>query len=219
MDSMLRSPQRTAALLTLGWVFGVGSPAQTMVEYGHLAGGAANAASSMRKASPAGPLGKLRGSLSDASGAPSGNPSFGSLEGGAPASKTLARGAGEPLAVVRVDWGADASQSAFQASSAETSPSEDVLEQEAEEAVFDPRSAGLEHGMEIGEVSKILGDPVIRTAGLAGRGYDEKVLYDLPTGGRVVVYAADGRARDFWASPSAKKSPQKILPAMGSVIP
>jgi hypothetical protein len=73
--------------------------------------------------------------------------------------------------------------------------------------------------MDVSEVMKILGDPYVRTRGLAGRGYDEKALYRLESGWRVTVYASHGRALDFLASPDPEKEKESVLPERGSVVP
>jgi hypothetical protein len=124
------------------------------------------------------------------------------------------------LTVVRTDWGSDASRpaSAPPSEPTKTTPSEVVLEVRGRDP-FNPADAGLEAGMEIAEVSKILGDPLIRTAGLAGRGYDEKAIYQLPTGWRVTVFASHGRAREFVGTWQGEKSVETLLPRIASVIP
>jgi hypothetical protein len=191
-----------------------------MTEYGHLAGSAAKAAASMKNASPRGVFAGVQDTVGAHAGKRSQNRPFASL-GGAPgaARKTHEPAPGEALAIVRVDWGADSSQSASQPAVAETTRRYDVLDSEIENEAFDAGEAGLERGMAIQEVSKILGDPIMRTAGLAGRGYDEKALYQHAEGWRITVYASHGRVRDFTAFRDAEKSTQKFLPVSGSVIP
>ena len=205
--------------LALAAFYADGAFAQTMTEYGHLAGGAAKAATSLRKASPAGSLQKLESALGGSRQANPNRP-FASLDTPVgPAGQRPEPAPGETLSVVRVDWGADSSQPPAEPAAPETALSPDVLESAEEKESFDAKKAGLETGMTVAEVSKILGDPAIHTAGLAGRGYDEKALYQLEAGWRVTVYASNGRVRDFTAVRDAKKSAQKNLSPSGSVIP
>jgi hypothetical protein len=73
--------------------------------------------------------------------------------------------------------------------------------------------------MQVAEVTKILGDPEVRAAGLDGRGYDDKLLYRLSGDWRVTVLASRGRAIAFLPAPAPKKSSNELLQKKDSVIP
>ncbi len=197
-------------------------PAQTMLEYGHLSAGAGVSSSAARKSSPAAALERMKASLSGQS--PSKVSPWGASASTPPAfaegsSQAPSRSSGDLLTVVRIDWGSDVSQSASEEVNPKTELSPHVLDSPVRELAFDLAAAGLYAGMETTEVSKILGDPSIRTSGLAGRGYDEKLLYQLSSGWKIVVFAARGRALEFLSSPAAQKRAQNVLRADSSVIP
>jgi hypothetical protein len=122
------------------------------------------------------------------------------------------------LAVARTEWGPASTPAAAEVVAPATVSAPVVLERPADPPSFDLAEAGLEPGMNVEEVSKILGDPSIRTRGLAGRGYDEKVLYQLPTGWRIMVFAARGRAQHFQPSWMGADSPETFLSSEASVI-
>ena len=212
MSLQRRSFPPFAAALFLGASL---TGAQTLTEYGHLTAGAAKGAGALRSTAPVDALAKVKGRLSRPRAFESA-----SLSPVSTPSQAAKMAPPNLLTVVRTDWGSDASRpaSAPPSEPAKTTPSEVVLEVRGADR-FNPADAGLEAGMEIAEVSKILGDPSIRTAGLAGRGYDEKAIYQLPTGWRITVFASHGRAREFVGTREGEKSVETLLPRIASVIP
>lgn len=196
-------------------VAGSPAPAQTMVEYGHMTAGAAKGAAGLRKASPAGSMRRLGDALSSPRTA-SGRRSAG------PADAPLAsvRYPAAPLTVLRVDWDG---QDGLEGPESETSQKNFVLESEPRPAAAPAppglSERGLIRGMTLSEVSKILGDPSIRAAGLQGRGYDQKLLFALSEGWRVTVFALRGRVTAFLPSAAPQKSARNVLQASDSVIP
>ena len=207
---------RFASLLVALALASVDATSQTMVEYGHMAAGAAKGASAMRKASPAGSLRSLDRALS---GNRASSSSGDSRTGVTAASRTV-RFDPQPLTVLDVNWGPEA---AVEASDPETSQKKVVLEprEPAEPARRRPdlESKGLREGMPIQEVSNFLGDAAIRTGGLDGRGFDEKRLYRLPDGWQVMVFASRGRVTSYLTSPAPQKTAQNILRSEDSVVP
>jgi hypothetical protein len=201
----------------LGTVFG--ASAQTMVEYGHLGAGAATGAAGLRKASPASTFGRVGSSLRRGAETAPWHPMTASATspGGAP--NAAAAPLNQPLTVLRAQWGPASDPPASEAAVSNSEPPRHDSSRDEPKAAFDPSAAGLQPGMDLAQVVHILGDPVLRTSGLAGRGYDEKAMFRLDSGWQVVVYAARGRARDFSATPIVKKSSSSLLPASGSVIP
>ena len=214
-------PVRLACTLPLAAaVLHVSLNAQAMVEYGHLAGGAANSASSMRKISPGATFKRLESALSDGRPRTRRYVETGRIDH-APQD---VRPTVEPLTVLRIQWGADETPNpGGESANRETSGESDVLRSEPPEGPHDAppdlEAAGLSSGLAVPEVSKILGDPAIQTSGLAGRGYDQKLLYNLDTGWKVTVFAARGRVTAFRATRTPKKSNDKVLLANDSVIP
>ncbi|MCB1018407.1 MAG: hypothetical protein KDC27_00695 [Acidobacteria bacterium] len=137
-------------------------------------------------------------------------------------SSAVPKPAGPPLEVVRVEWGAAATEASVEAPRTKTETFADVSAPEPALPPQDPAAAELESGMTIAQIAQILGDPAYRTAGLAGRGYDEKALFVTKTGSRVVVFAANGIARDFLTMQAGEKSAtnaQTILPSALAVVP
>lgn len=191
------------------------APAQTLVEYGHAAAGAAKGASTLRKASPAGPFQRLGGVMSS----PKNSASPRSSDRAGRPSAILDFDT-RPLTVVRLDWGAAEGSPPLQI---ETIPTKVVSGFEpggaAPPAPPDLPARGLIRGMPISELSKILGDPDVRTAGLAGRGYDQKLLFRLSASWRVTVFALRGRATAFRPSLAPQKTSRNVLQTADSVIP
>jgi hypothetical protein len=215
--SPARRPFASFAFAIVCAVLAIPGPAQTMIEYGHLGGAAATGAAGARKAAPKGTFKKVGATLSRRSGSPSAE--WGA-RGTAPIrSASFETPPREGLTVLDTQWGPGPEEPAPAAVQPETSPARDVSAKLPEDDSFDLEAAGLRSGMAIAEVSRILGDPAMRTAGLAGRGYDEKTLYRLESGWQVVVYGSRGRALDFLASRSTEKAKESILQGGGSVVP
>lgn len=210
------APPRLLLILAACALAALPATAQTTVEYGHMAAGAAAGSASLRKASPAASFRKLERALSDREV----RASRSSLLAPSAAPSATVRDEPDALTVLRVDWGASEGPESGEAETfsnkvvSTPKPSADSPAQPPS-----PQARGLRRGMPVAEVLKILGNPAIRTAGLDGRGYDEKLLYRFPDGWRVMVFALRGRATAFLTSPAPKKPASMVLRAADSVVP
>ncbi len=193
-----------------------------MVEYGHIAAGAAKSASGMRKASPAATFRRLGDVAGNAGSTESRHGMRVSASGPIRTVRPQTVHAQvEPVRVIEVRWGEP--RKALSSPETRTSQENVVLAGAGSpselEAAPDLDERGLSIGMSVTEVSKILGDPSIRTSGLGGRTYDEKLFYPLSDGWRVAVYAARGRVTALVPARTEKKTPHGVLRAADSVLP
>ena len=197
---------------------------QAMIEYGHLAGTAANASSGLNKASPKSTFRRLEQSLQGARTQARRGSSYSWSSPSVSGAVRDVRQAAAPLTVIDVQWGdkeppAGGPKRDLAKTSQKKVVSAEAPIKNASAPPQDLEALGLSTGMPVAEVIDILGDPVVRTGGLDGYGYDEKRLHRLSPGWKITVYASRGRVIALRASPTAENSTYPVLRTAKSVVP